>query len=229
MAIKATAVVVAVFAILTAIILGPDAFLGNDVGVIGGSGADLTVDGVVMPSNIKTSGTEQNLIGGGMRMKWGVKVYVVGIYSDLKVMSSLKKKYSGFQAKDSNLSDLATDFATSKAARTVLLRFQRGVAASDISDALGEALKPKIGTKTDEFKQFILDMVGSERLEKGSDIYITCKGEKLTASLTGGKDSSSISIKGLCPAIFEVYLGDKPVSPQAKKGFAEGVATLMAS
>jgi len=229
MTIRVAAVGAAVVAIVAAILLGPNALLGGDVGTIGGSGADLTVDGVVMPSKIKTSGTQQNFVGGGMRMKWGVKVYLVGIYSDLKVMASLKKKYAGFEAKDSNLPDLATDFAASKAARTVLLRFQRGVAASDISDALGEALKPKMGAKTDEFKQFILDMVGSDKLEKGSDIYITCKGEKLTASLTGGKDSRSISINGLCPAVFEVYLGDKAVSPQAKKGFAEGVATLMAS
>lgn len=218
-----------VAAIVAAIMMGPNAFLGGgDVGIDGNS--NLTVDGVVMPSKIMTSGTQQNWIGGGMRMKWGFKVYVVGIYSEPKVMASLKKKYSGFDAKDdSNLSDLTTEFASSKAARTVLLRFQRGVAASDISDALGEALKPKMGKASDEFQQFILDMVGSGRLEKGSDMYITCKGEKLSASLTGGKDSSSISLKGLCRAIFEVYLGDKPVSPQAKTGFAEGVATLMAS
>ncbi|KAK1748471.1 chalcone isomerase domain-containing protein [Skeletonema marinoi] len=228
MAIKVATVGVAVVAIIAAIIMGPTAFLGGDVD-ISGSDNNLTVDGVAMPTQIKTSGTLQNFIGGGLRMKWGFKVYVVGIYSDPKVMTSLKKKYSGFEAKDSNLSDLATDFAKSKPARTVLLRFQRSVAASDISDALGEALKPKVGAASDEFQKFILDMVGSDRLEKGSDIYITCKGETLSASLTGGNDSSSIRIKGLCPAVFEVYLGDKAVSPQAKKGFAEGVATLMAS
>lgn len=230
MAIKVAAIGVAVVAIIAAIIMGPNAFLGGDVGSINSSNNNLTVDGVIMPSQIKTSGTLQNFIGGGTRMKWGFKVYVVGIYSDPKVMTLLKKKYAGFEAEDSNLADLATDFASSKPARTVLLRFQRGVAASDISDALGEALKPKVGGATsDEFQKFMLDIVGGDRLEKGSDIYITCKGEKLSASLTGGKDSSSISIKGLCPAVFEVYLGDKAVSPQARKGFAEGVATIMAS
>lgn len=230
MAIKVAAIGVAVVAIIAAIIMGPNAFLGGDVGSINASNNNLTVDGVIMPSQIKTSGTLQNFIGGGTRMKWGFKVYVVGIYSDPKVMTLLKKKYAGFEAEDSNLADLATDFASSKPARTVLLRFQRGVAASDISDALGEALKPKVGGATsDEFQKFMLDIVGGDRLEKGSDIYITCKGEKLSASLTGGKDSSSISIKGLCPAVFEVYLGDKAVSPQARKGFAEGVATIMAS
>lgn len=216
-------------AVIVALIMGPN---GGFLGRSGGgdvSSADLLVEGVSMPSKVTATGTQQDFIGGGMRMKWGFKVYVVGFYSDRKLLTSLKKKYAGLDATSLlESSNLTTDFASSKAARTVLLRFQRGVAASDISDALGEALKPKVGSKTsDEFQQFILDMVRSDRLEKASDIYITCKGDKLSASLTGGKPSNSISIKGLCPAIFEVYLGDKAVSPQAKKGFAEGVAEML--
>jgi len=225
MTIRVAAVGVAI-AIVVAIIIGR----GDNVNM---KSNNLTVDGVVMPSKIKTAGRQQDFIGGGMRMKWGVKVYVVGIYSDPKVMTLLKKKYAGLDAKslmDSYSANLANDFATNKSVRTVLLRFQRGVAASDISYALGEALKPKVGSKTsDEFQQFILRMVNSDRLEKGSDIYITCTGEKLSASLGEGGNSSSISIKGLCPAVFDVYLGDKAVSPQAKKGFAEGAAALIAS
>ena len=90
MAIKVATVGVAVVAIIAAIIMGPTAFLGGDVD-ISGSDNNLTVDGVAMPTQIKTTGTLQNFIGGGLRMKWGFKVYVVGIYSDPKVMTSLKK------------------------------------------------------------------------------------------------------------------------------------------
>ena len=208
-----------VLAIIASVIMGPDAFYGSKVGG-DTSKTTLTVDGVPMPTTIKAAGIQQNLIGGGMRTKWGFKVYVAGFYSHPNLVASLKKKYEA--DKGANLQNLASDFGRGKQARTVLLRFQRSVAASDISDALGEALKPKVGADTsDKFQKFILDMVGSDRLEKGSDIYITCKGEKLSASLTEGNDSSSISIEGLCPAVFEVYLGDKPVSPPAKKGFAD--------
>jgi len=86
----------------------------------------------------------------------------------------------------------------------------------------------KVGEKSsNEFSSFMLDMVGSEKLKVGADIFITCKGEKLWASLTEGKkDASTISIKGLCPAVFAVYLGHKPVSPQAKEGFEKGFAEL---
>ena len=80
-----------------------------------------------------------------------------------------------------------------------------------------------------KFQQFILDMVskqGKDGFVKGSDLYITCKGEKVWASLTEGKDASTISIKGLCSAVFQVYLGATPVSPQAKEGFTKGFADL---
>ena len=143
-----------VIAIIASVIIGPDAFFGNKVG-IGTSKTTLAVDGVPMPTAIKAAGTQQALIGGGMRMKWGFKVYVVGFYSHPNLVASLKKKYDA--SKGANLQNLASDFGRGKPARTVLLRFQRSVAASDISDALGEALKPKVGAETsDKFQKFIL-------------------------------------------------------------------------
>ena len=69
-------------------------------------------------------------------------------------------------------------------------------------------------------------MVGGDKLTKGSDLYITCKSEKLWSSTTG-TDAKTISIKGLCSAIFDVYLGDSPVSQQAKEGFEQGFADMI--
>ena len=88
-------------------------------------------------------------------------------------------------------------------------------------------MKPRLGdTASESFQAFILDVVGGDRIRKGSDLFITCKDEKLWASTTGGGDES-ISLKGLCPAIFMVYLGDHPVSPQAKDGFVKSSETIM--
>jgi len=187
----------------------------------------VTIDGLPFPSDIKTVGSKQSLIGGGTRTKWGFRVYAVGIYADPKIVKSLKKKYGDATIADSGL---LRDFSESKQARTMLLRFHREVASSDVSEALGDALIDKVGEETSrQFSSFILDMVGGDRMIKGSDLYITCKGEKLLASLKEGKDAESISIKGLCPAIFMVYLGKTPVSPQAKEGFEKGFAEMVVS
>jgi len=185
------------------------------------------VDGILFPTELTLTTPKQSLtlIGGGTRSKWGFKVYAVGVYGESKLIKTIKKK--------SSPKDLNVDFSESKLAKTLLLKFRRGVASSDISQALGEALVNKIGQeKSSEFSTFILDTMGSDRLEKGSEISITCKGEKLWASSssaegndTGG--SSSIDMKGLCSAIFMVYLGDNPVSQQAKEGFEKGFADLV--
>mmetsp|Transcript_37629 Transcript_37629/g.80316 ORF Transcript_37629/g.80316 Transcript_37629/m.80316 type:complete len:229 (+) Transcript_37629:94-780(+) len=184
------------------------------------------IDGVAFPGEIKAAGAKQLLIGGGTRSKWGFKVYALGIYSDPKLIKSLKKKYPG----DASGTNLSKDFGEGKQARTLLLRFRRGVASADISEALGEALVDKIGEeKSSQFSQFVLDVVGSDRLEKGSEVYISCKGERLWSSLAEGKEALAIGVKGLCAAIFEVYLGSGPVSPQAKDGFEKGFADLTMS
>ena len=153
-------------------------------------------------------------------------IHPVGIYSDLKLIKSLKKKYGDDSGSKIN-KQLSRDFSDSKSARTLLLRFHREVAASDIADALGDALINKVGKGTsNKFSTFVLDMVGGDKLTKGSDLYITCKSEKLWSSTTG-TDAKTISIKGLCSAIFDVYLGDSPVSQQAKEGFEQGFADII--
>ena len=187
-----------------------------------------TIDGISFPSTINIA-SSQSFIGGGTRSKWGFKVYAVGIYGEKKTVKSLAKRYANLSTeKLLKTSSLFSDFSDNKAGKTLLLRFHREVGASDVADALGEALKPRLGDeKSNMFQSFILNMVSGDRVAKGSDIYITCKGEKLWASTTGkASGASTIGLKGLCSAIFMVYLGDSPVSPQAKDGFAKGFETL---
>jgi len=200
----------------------------------------------VFPADIKISNTKQTLIGGGLRSKWGFKVYSVGIYSDVKLLNKLIKKYRDTISKK----DLITDFTESKFTKTLLLKFHREVAANDMSDALGQALISKVGKeKSNKFSAFLLGIVDGDRLTKGSDLYITCKGDKLLASISNSSgsgenglsnnassetsdvqkfDYAGKNVKGLCMAIFEAYLGDTPVSQQAKEGFEQGFSDMIA-
>ena len=113
-----------------------------------------------------------------------------------------------------------------RSTKSLLLRFHRGVSSGDVSDALGEALVSNVGKESaKKFQDFLLNML-DDRVEKGADIYITCRGDKVFVS-TNGKDSSAINIKGLSSAIFNIYLGSKPVSPQVKEGFEKAFAELI--
>lgn len=194
----------------------------------------MKLDGLAFPTDMKIAGSMQSLIGGGSRSKWGFRVYAVGIYGDSKLLKSLKKKY--YVGKHSNSLDadassrLAYEFSHSEQARTLLLRFHRQVPASDMAEALGEALIDKIGKEqSDTFASFILGIVGrkGDMIKKGTDLYITCKGGKLRVSMGEGKDVDKINMKGLCPSVFRVYLGEKPVSPQAKEGFEKGFDSIV--
>lgn len=158
-------------------------------------------------------------------------MYAVGIYGERKITKSLTKKYSGMSVeKLLKTNSLFSDFSENKAGKTLLLKFHREVGASDVADALGEALKPKLGgEKVGTFQTFILHMIGADKVAKGSDIYITCKGEKLWASTNGKTSGSSMNMRGLCPAVFMVYIGDRPVSQQAKEGFVHGLFESMAN
>ena len=193
------------------------------------------IDGMDFPDTIKINGATQSLVGGGTRTKWSFKVYTVGIYSEVKIIQSLKKKYN----EPTNNGEVTRDFSDSKlsggGAKTLLLQFRREVSAPDMVEALSDALVTKIGKdKSIKFSEFILNMA-PDRLIKGTNFYISCKGEKLISSLNKNNNnnnnskessSSSISIKGLCTAIFDVYLGNNPVSQAAKDGFEQGFADM---
>lgn len=113
-------------------------------------------------------------------------------------------------------SRLAYEFSYSEQALTLLLRFHRQVPASDMAEALGEALVHKIGKdKSDTFTSFIEGIVGQRdggMLLKGTDLYITCKGGKLRVSLGEGKNADKINMKGLCPGLSCLPRGETRVT-----------------
>ena len=149
-------------------------------------------------------------------------MYAVGFFAERKTIKELQRKHS----KGKIESRFARDFAEHRSTKSLLLRFHRNVSSEDVSDALGEALVPNVGEeKAKQFQDFLLSML-NDRVEKGSDIYITCRGDKVFVS-TNGKDSSSINMKGLASAIFTIYLGPKPVSQPVKEGFEKAFAKLI--
>ncbi|KAL7512112.1 hypothetical protein ACHAXN_011510 [Cyclotella atomus] len=63
------------------------------------------------------------------------------------------KKCSGLSTEKSLKTNLLFgDFTEDKAGKTLLLRFHREVGAFDVADALGEALKPRLGDEKASFK-----------------------------------------------------------------------------
>lgn len=93
------------------------------------------------------------------------------------------------------------------------------------SQALRDALKPKMDAKVvSKFESLLTDVLGGS-VPQGSQLFLTCKGDALHVSTTEST-GPHVSAKGLCPALVGVYLGKSPISQPIKAGVAAGFAKL---
>lgn len=164
--------------------------------IVTGSSSGSTIDGLAFPGTFGGG----NLLGGGLRSKYGVvKVYSVGVYAE-KVPSKMDGLISGSMKK------------------ALLLRFHRGVGADAVAGALKDALVPRLGAKgASSFKDALDKAMGGD-VAKGDSLSFACKGSSMSISLNGG-GGASLSGKA-CESLFDVYLGKDPISKEAKQGVA---------
>jgi hypothetical protein len=75
-----------------------------------------------------------------------------------------------------------------------------------------------------KFESLLTGVLGGS-VPKDSQLFLTCKGDSLHVSITEST-GPHVSAKGLCPALFDVYLGKSPISQPIKSGVAAGFAKL---
>ena len=171
--------------------------------------------------------------------KYGmVKVYAVGLYVE------------GTNALDAFAGDAVTpDFygrlAETSAGfqRTLLLGFHRGVGVSAVVSALRDALTERVGSESGgvgSFEAALLRVLG-ESVPQGSLLFLGCAatGDLLIgferagsreAALAGAPVGETLTgAHAVCDALFDVYLGAKPIAPAAKTGVAAGFEALCAA
>ena len=52
--------------------------------------------------------------------------------------------------------------------------------------------------------------------------------EEAAATQVDGKEVTSVRSRALSESVQTIYMGSDPVAPDAKKGFAEGIARMLA-
>ena len=184
------------------------------------------IDGASFKSNIAPQNSPPlKLVGGGTRLKYNVvKVYSIGIYIEARTPTPMKK-YLGLPLKnlDKSFFDAAIKGSFPKA---LVLVFHRSVSADAVVDALRDALSSKLSKATlSLFRAALLKTLG-EGVSRGTELTLSCKGASLRMSRPFPGAINAVNDKGICPALFNVYLGDSPVSASAKEGFASGFATM---
>lgn len=185
---------------------------------------------------------ELDLTGTGIREKtiFAVNVYSFGVYVDGDKARELLAKWKGKKAKelqkDDALYSALLDDALTKELR---IKFCRSVDADDVRSAFEDSLTPRIleykqkeqGTKEEKLavlnefrKLFSLDKVKDGNVLR----FAWHPGGKLHTSING-EVQPVIESKALCWALFDVFLGKKPISSSGKKRLVERLPALLAA
>ncbi|KAM3572066.1 hypothetical protein VYU27_005907 [Nannochloropsis oceanica] len=165
-----------------------------------------------------------SLMGAGPRRKnlfvVEVNVYAVGLYVESAHLGKLK----GFKGKDADsLSKEKGYYALltkekSGMNRALELVFARAVPAGKVVEALSalEGVEEKILT---DFKEKLLAAIGTSA-GKGETITLAWTADDKLALSVRNKHVKTFPSMALASGIFGLYMGDKAISPEAKKGFA---------
>ncbi|EKX49882.1 hypothetical protein GUITHDRAFT_161963, partial [Guillardia theta CCMP2712] len=186
----------------------------------GGSGFVEKHTGITFPETVKAGSKLLKFIGAGERKKAilgpvAVNVYAVGMYVD----SDAAKAAAPKDEKSANKALLEGSYP--KALKIVMART---VGAEKIGNALAESLEPRVkGTDAplDAFKSFFGSM---SKLETNNEIDFIQMGSDLQVSALGQK--KTFSSAPLCKAMFDIYLGESPVSVHAKESMVAGLLKM---
>lgn len=161
-----------------------------------------------------------------------VKVYAFGLYFDMKAAAPHLKPYANKKWKDL-MKDRNFEKAllSDKFGKTLRLAMARDVDADDMSEAFEDSLKPRIKTYTKKgtdadrtngtaaIKKF-QGFFTKECKEDQVLVFTWLPGGRLLTSIDG-KQMPEIKNAALCWALFDVYLGEDPISENGKEEFCK--------
>ena len=182
-------------------------------------------------------GGTQVFTGAGVRTRTmlQVKVYAFGLYVDPAGARSALAAWRGRSA-----GDLAKDQAVYQALlkgqfpMTLRLVMTRDVGGDQMASAFNEALGPRVATAArngmaggaealTRFRGFF-----ANELTSGTELVFAWATPSTLHVSIGGQKAGEIDNQALCWALFDVYLGGKPISPSGKKSVVSRLPGVLA-
>jgi len=160
---------------------------------------------------------DMSLLGVGLRTKTmlKVKVYAVGFYV---ADSALAGPLAAFKGKTDS-APFYKDLVWGDFDKQIVMKFTRDVTTDQIRGAFRETLQ---GTsKVDQFLGYFGDT------KEGQEYVLTWKPGGVLATKVAGVDKPDIADKSFAAAVFGIWLGDKPIQADIKKGLASRGAELI--
>jgi len=184
--------------------------------------------GVAFPTSLTPPGgtAMQTLTGTGVRTRTllKVKVYAFGLYVEADAARTALAPWAGKSAAD--LQRDATFYAKLLErgfGMTLRLVMTRNVDGATMAEAFDGALRPRVveaagrgmpggEAALDQFRGFFASEVAS-----GTEMVFSCTPEGHFTTSLAGERKPDMHSPALCWALFDVYLGAKPISSDGKK------------
>jgi len=195
---------------------------------------------VAFPTSLTPPGSTgtHELAGTAIRTKtiFRIKVYAFGLYVDPEAARSA---LAGFRSLPADL--LAGDDAFYRrlldfpAAMTLRLVMTRDVGGKAVADSFDDALGPRVRRAATErampggetalaaFRSYF----NLDEVAKGTGIVFSCDPGGTLATTVAGEPRPAIHSRALCWALFDVYLGEKPVTKDGKKTLIERMPQIL--
>jgi len=195
--------------------------------------------GVPFPTRLAAPAGDEMLMGTGIRTRTilKVKVYAFGLYVD---PTGARDALAAFAGKDHKaLSGDRSFYATLLERRfpmTLRLVMTRDVGGEDMAEAFDGALRPRVqraatemglGGGEEALEQF-RGYFSVEQVTKGTELLFICTPDGTLSPTVKGEPKPPINSAALCWALFDVYLGDKPISGDGRKSVIQNFPALLA-
>ena len=208
--------------------------------VFGLSGAALAekvtepATGVAFDSEKSVGGKSYTLVGAGVRKKFFVKVYAMGLYVDTtdgkRAFSSLATKAGGSDQAHVTAGGKADSFVIwGQFDKLGILHFVRDVGAEKVREAftegLGEELSEKAPADVREAAQAFLKLIDRD-LKSGDELVLHSDNAGRLEVSIGGENKGGVQNAKLARAMWNVYLGSKPPTKELKTELTNRISEL---
>jgi chalcone isomerase-like protein len=172
---------------------------------LGANAQAVEIEGVKLEPTVQVGGATLQLNGAGVRTRAIFKVYVAGLYVPQKANS-------------------AATLLAQKGPRRVAITMLRNVDADTFSGALSEGLQKNLSDAQYVAFKTQIDALGASfkaagEAKKGDVIHLEFAPDTGTRVVVNGKtQGSAIPGEDFYAALLRIWLGDKPVDADLKKG-----------
>jgi tetratricopeptide (TPR) repeat protein len=182
---------------------------------------------------VKVDGVPYTLIGAGARKVYGFKVYAMGLYLEdepaRKGFPALAARAGGSDHDSLARGDLAHQFVVlGDFGKSALLHFVRNVSGKDTRDAYREALGDDVGKNAspDLKRDAEAFLAMFDDIKDGEDLTIRTTGTGQVIVEARGQKKVGPTNARLAHDIWDIWLGQKPISADLKKGMLDRIDTL---